>query len=70
MFDELKELEKMIEELKADDTMLESLDQLNEFIKYAIENVDTVIAMNEKLVEIVKSQDERIHELEKNALGN
>ena len=69
MIDEFEELDKMIKEAKADDTALESLDQFNEFIKYAIENVDTVIAMNEKLVDIVKLQQERINELERTVYG-
>lgn len=69
MLDEFKELDKMIEQLKADDTALESLDQFNHFANYAIENINNLIATNEQLIEIVKAQNERISELEGNIYG-
>ena len=70
MLEKFDELDKMIEEVKADDTALESLDQFNQFTKYAIENVDKLIEANEKLVDIVKLQDERIDELERMVYGS
>lgn len=69
MYDEFEELEKMIEQLKADDTGLESLDEFTHLMNYVIKNVDSLLKTNEKLIDIVKLQQERINELERTVYG-
>lgn len=70
MYDDIEKLEMMIEELKDDDVALESLDEFIELTKGVISKIDSIVATNEKLVEVLKLHDERISELERATFGS
>lgn len=70
MYDDIEKLEMMIEELKDDDVALESLDEFIELTKGVISKIDSIVATNEKLVDVLKLHDERISELERAIFGS